>query len=268
MGDERAEIDPNEVDESSHLRPATVYEVIRKEGAGELRRPLKSLFWSGVAAGLSLSLSVYAQAFLLHRLPDTEWRPLVVGLGYPIGFLIVIFGRLQLFTENTITVILPLLAERTWDNFYQVVRLWSVVFATNLIGTFVSAALLVYLKLAGGEHLEAALEVSRSFAEKAPLEMFLLGILAGFFVAALVWTLPDAKGSEFWLIIAITYVMAIGEFAHVIVGSAEVFLLFLNGELSALQTAGAYILPAFIGNVVGGGGLFAILAYAQVSEEI
>ncbi len=262
------EIDPQEVEDGSHLRPTTVYEIVRQEGVGELKRPLKSLWWSGVAAGFALSTSLYAQAFLLHRLPSADWAPLVVALGYPIGFLIVIFGRLQLFTENTITVILPLLAERTWDNFYSVARLWSVVFAANLIGALLSAALVFYLGLAGTEPLEASLELSRHFAEKSPLDLFLLGILAGFFVAAIVWVLPDAKGSEFWLIFSITYVIAIGNFAHVIVGSAEIFLLLFNGEVSALQGAAAYILPAFAGNVLGGTGLFAMLAYAQVSEEL
>ena len=260
--------DAKEVDDASHLRPATVYEIVRQEGVGELKRPLKSLWWSGVAAGIALSTSLYAQAFLLQRVPDAEWRPLVVALGYPVGFVIVIFGRLQLFTENTITVILPLLAERTWGNLRCVARLWGVVFAANLAGTFVSAALVIYLDLMGSEQREAALELSRHFAEKQALEILLLGILAGFFVAALVWTLPDAKGSEFWLIFSMTYVIAIGDFAHVIVGSTEIFLLMFKGELTVLQAAGAYMLPAFVGNVLGGTGLFAMLAYAQVSEEL
>ncbi len=96
----------------------------------------------------------------------------------------------------------------------------------------------------------------------------LSGVLAGFFVAALVWTLPDAKGNEFLLIFGITYVIAIGDFAHVIVGAAEVFLLMFSGELPPLETLYAFVLPSFVGNVLGGTGLFAMLAYAQVSEEI
>ena len=262
------EIDPQEVEDAAHLRPATVYEIVRQEGEGELRRPVKSLWWSGVAAGVTLSTSLYAQAFLLYRLPDAEWRPLIVALGYPIGFLIVIFGRLQLFTENTITVILPLLADRTRKNLYCVARIWSVVFAANIVGTLLSAWLAVYREFAGTEQLQAALELSRHLAEKGPVDIMLSGVLAGFFVAALVWTLPDAKGNEFLLIFGITYVIAIGDFAHVIVGAAEVFLLMFSGELPLLETLYAFVLPSFVGNVLGGTGLFAMLAYAQVSEEI
>lgn len=264
----RTKTEQQEVDESSRLRATTVYETIRQEGSAELERPLNSLWWSGVAAGIALSTSLYTQAFLFQHLPDAGWRLLIVAFGYPVGFLIVIFGRLQLFTENTITVILPLLAERTWRNLSRVGRLWGVVFAANLVGTLVSAALAYYLHLVGAEQLAAALEISRHLAEKGPFEILMLGVLAGFLVAALVWTLPDAKGNEFWLIVAFTWVIGIGDFTHVIVGAAEVFLLVFNGELSAVQSVFAYILPAFVGNVLGGTGLFALIAYAQVSEEL
>lgn len=266
--DGRAKSEQQEVDESSRLRSTTVYETIRQEGSAELERPLNSLWWSGIAAGIALSTSLYTQAFLFQHLPDADWRLLIMAFGYPIGFLMVIFGRLQLFTENTITAILPLLAERTWRNLSRVGRLWSVVFAANLAGTLVSAGLAFYLHLVGVEQLAAALEISRHLAEKGPLEILMLGVLAGFLVAALVWTLPDAKGNEFWLIVAFTWVIGIGDFTHVIVGAAEVFLLVFNGELSAVQAAFAYILPAFVGNVLGGTGLFALIAYAQVSEEL
>ena len=132
----------------------------------------------------------------------------------------------------------------------------------------VSAALAYYLHLVGVEQLAAALEISRHLAEKGPFEILMLGVLAGFLVAALVWTLPDAKGNEFWLIVAFTWVIGIGEFTHVIVGAAEVFLLLFEGELSVVQAVAAYILPIFVGTVLGGTGLFALIASAQVSEEL
>src|SRR4051812_30179237 len=85
-----------------------VHEAVLAEGLEELERTSAALAWSGLAAGLSMGFSLAAEGLLRAHLPDTSWRPLVDRLGYSIGFLIVILGRQQLFTENTLTVILPL----------------------------------------------------------------------------------------------------------------------------------------------------------------
>ncbi|HSN73245.1 MAG TPA: formate/nitrite transporter family protein [Steroidobacteraceae bacterium] len=260
--------DREDVHEHMRLKAPVVYEVVRQGGVEELARPLRSLAWSGFAAGLAISTSVYAEAFLHAHLPDTQWRALVENFGYCTGFLIVILGRMQLFTENTITVVLPLLADWSRRTLLSVGRLWTVVLVANMAGTLVSALLVMYVGIIGDQYLAASLEVSRHFADKSPLEILQLGIPAGFLVAALVWVMPSAKGSEFWLVMTLTYVIAIGDLAHVIAGSTEIFLLVLAGELPALGAVWQFLLPAFAGNVIGGTGLFALIAYAQVRQEL
>jgi formate/nitrite transporter FocA (FNT family) len=89
-----------------------VYETIRREGEEELHRKVSSLWWSGLAAGLSMGFSFIAEGLLMAHLPDTPWRLLVSGAGYSVGFLIVVLGRQQLFTENTLTVFLPVLLDK------------------------------------------------------------------------------------------------------------------------------------------------------------
>ena len=269
----KAEVDL-EADEQKeiedHQRPAApvVYEIIRQQGVEELERPKSSLWWSGVAAGIAISTSVFCEAFLQSHLPDTAWRPLVENFGYCVGFVIVIMGGFQLFTEQTVTAVLPVLAKPTADNFLRTGRVWSIVFAANLVGTFFAAVLALVVGQVDPEQLEAALNVSRHFAEKEPLAIFLLGLPAGFFIAALVWILPTAKGNEFWLIILLTYMIALGDLAHVVAGSTEVFLLLLVGEESLIGGVFGIILPAFLGNVIGGTVLFSLIAYAQVKEEM
>ena len=110
-------------------RPPTpvIYEVVRRLGEEEMVRPAVSLWWSGVAAGLSISFSLLSQAILELRLPDTQWRPLISGLGYSVGFVMVVLARQQLFTENTITVVLPVIAELTVKNVLQLCRMWGIV---------------------------------------------------------------------------------------------------------------------------------------------
>ena len=130
------------VEERTALRAAVVHEAIREQGEAELRRPILALAWSGLAAGLSMGFSMISQGLLQSHLPDAPWRPLITNLGYSVGFLVVILGRQQLFTENTLTVILPLLARRRASTLVAVVRLWSIVLIANLVGALAIAWLI------------------------------------------------------------------------------------------------------------------------------
>jgi formate/nitrite transporter FocA (FNT family) len=257
-----------EVDERRSVRAPVLYEVKRQEGEEELRRPIVSLWWSGVAAGLAISASVYCEAFFHLHLPDQAWRPLIENLGYTVGFILVILGGFQLFTEQTVTAILPLLSNWTSDNFMRTARLWGVVLIANFVGAFAAAAFGVLSPATTPEQFAAFSEISRHFTEKSFLELLLLGVPAGFLIAALSWMLPNSEGSKFWVILVITYVIALGGFAHVVAGSVEVFILVIAGQISLATGFGAVLLPALIGNILGGTVLFSLIAYAQVQEEM
>ena len=112
------------VSEAAALSPKLIYEVIRRDGEEELARTKRSLLWSGIAAGMMISLSVLGEATFRTYLPDTPHRFLIENLGYSLGFIAVIMGRMQLFTENTITTVLPVMQARTWDSFGCMLRLW------------------------------------------------------------------------------------------------------------------------------------------------
>ncbi len=260
--------DQKAAQERVRLRPTVVYEIVRREGEEEMERPLASLWWSGIAAGLGITASVLAEGLLHHYLPDTPYRPILENFGYCLGFVLVIMGRLQLFTENTITVVLPLLAGFSLERLWTVARLWLVVFLANVVGTLVTAVVTVYAGTVHPEHMPALLEVSHHFAENSPLEALIYGIPAGFFIASIVWMLPSSEGSEFWVIVAFTYLIALGDFTHVVAGSAEVFLLQISGELGVVDGVFGLILPTFVGNIIGGTCLFAVLAYGQVQDEM
>src|SRR5215213_6229429 len=120
--------------EAQSLDAKTTYEVVRREGEQELARSTDGLFWSGLAAGLSMGFSFLAEGLLRAHLPDAPWRPLVAKLGYSVGFLIVIFGSQQLFTENTLTPMVPLLSKKSKATLRNVLRLWTAVFIANMIG--------------------------------------------------------------------------------------------------------------------------------------
>ncbi|MEI8275111.1 MAG: formate/nitrite transporter family protein [Hyphomicrobiales bacterium] len=256
------------VEEMSAPRTPVIYEVVRRLGDDEMARPITSLWWSGVAAGLSISFSLLAQAILQAHLPDTEWRPLVVGLGYCVGFLIVVLGNQQLFTESTITVVLPFLKDTSWRNFWRVCRLWTIVLAANMAGTFVAALFCTFTPVLKPEFLAGMVEVSRHLTEMSWPTMLLAGVSSGFIIAAMVWMIPTAETAKFAVIALMTYLIAIGGFTHIVTGSLEAYMLVFAGEWLWWQMIVQFMVPVLIGNIIGGTALFAVISYAQVMEEI
>jgi len=260
------------VGEYSRLTALTVFSIIRAEGEEELRRPASSLWWSGIAAGIGISTSVFAQAVLYGALEGHEHRWLLSSIGYAVGFVLVILSRLQLFTENTLSVVLPMLSAPSWGKLGLSARLWAIVLGANFIGTFLTAFFVITLTATGEGghegHVAAMLEVSRHAAQSSGLTALVKGIPAGFFIAALVWMLPSSKGFELWVVILFTTLIAAGGFTHVIAGSTEMFLLVVDGQIGVGDAFLGYLLPVFAGNVIGGTGLFAMLAYGQIHAEI
>lgn len=257
-----------DIEERSTPRSPVIYEIVRRHGEEEMARPTVSLWWSGVAAGLSISFSLLAQAILQMHLPDAAWRPLVTSLGYSVGFLMVSLGRQQLFTENTITVVLPVMADFSLLNLGKLGRMWSVVFAANLAGTLIAALFCTFTPAVGPELRLAMLEISRHAVSSGWVELFFRGITAGFLIAAMVWLIPSADTTQFHVVTLMTYLIAVGGFAHIVAGSVEAFLLVLHGELGLGAMIVNFTIPVLLGNIFGGTVLFAVLSHAQVMEEI
>jgi formate/nitrite transporter FocA (FNT family) len=252
----------------SNPSSAVVFEILRREGEGEMDRPAVSLWWSGFAAGISIAFSLVAEGVLRAHLPDSPWRPLVVHAGYPLGFLIVVLGRQQLFTENTITAVLPVAKAVSPQILVRMARLWVIVLAANLVGTLAAAAFCRFTPAIPPDVGKAMLEVAQEGMLSDPAQLFWRAIPAGFLVAGMVWLLPTAEAAQFHVIALMTYVISVCGFQHVIAGSFEAFLLMMNGQLTPLAATAGFVGPALIGNILGGTGLFALLAYGQVAKEI
>ena len=245
-----------------------VHEIVRRQGLEELERPIVSLLWSGFAAGVSIWLSLISEAALHLALPDTAWRPMLQSLGYSVGFLVVILGRLQLFTESTITSVIPLATDWSIANLGRTLRLWGAVFGANMLGTLAVALLLPRADIVAPAQLSAMIEISRDLLATGPWQAFTRGVPAGFILATIAWVLPNVKGQEIVLVTLLTWLVSLGHFSHVIAGSAEAWLLATSGQASYGFALGGFILPALLGNIIGGTGLFAVLAHAQVRSEL
>ncbi|WP_425051144.1 formate/nitrite transporter family protein [Psychromarinibacter sp. S121] len=262
------EADKIAVEEATPLAPRLIYEVIRRDGEEELERPKSSLIWSGLAAGSLISFSLIAEAILRSELRGFQGRYLIENLGYSFGFLVVIMGKMQLFTENTITTVLPILANPTKFKFRRTATLWSIVLAANVVGALAAALFFSLTSALPDQVLAAALEISEHAMSFDPLVAFARAIPAGILVAAIVWMLPQAEKSGFLLIFTFTWLIAAGDFTHIIVGSVEMWMVLLSGEITPGHALTHFFLPVLAGNVFGGTAIFAALAWGQVKEEL
>lgn len=256
-----------QVEDRGTPRAAVIHETIREEGEFELERTFSALAWSALAAGLSMGFSLVVEGLLRSHLPDTAWRPLVSKLGYCAGFLIVVLGRQQLFTENTLTVILPLLLRRDVKTLLSVLRLWAIVFLANLVGAFIFAYVISHTNIFMPEVKQAFQEIGREAMEGDWTTILLRGIFAGWLIALMVWLLPAAETARIWVIIIMTYFVALGGYAHIIAGSIEVFYAMFVGISDWSSYVTDWMLPTLLGNIVGGVSLVAILGHAQVVND-
>ena len=252
--------------EEESLDAATTHEVVRREADKELERAGSALAWSGLAAGLAMGFSLVAEGALRSMLPDADWRPLITKFGYPVGFLIVILGSQQLFTENTLEPVVPLLATPSREKFKKLLRLWGIVLLTNIIGTVLFALMMAKTSVFSEKLKGAFLAIGLEAIEPTPGTIFLKAIFAGMLVALLVWMLPAAKTAHIWVIVIMTWLIGVASLAHVIVGSVETSYLMWTGAASFGTYLGHFMLPALIGNIIGGVGLVALVNHMQVTS--
>lgn len=263
-----SEDEEQEVRKRSSLRAAVVFETVRREGETEVSRPALALAFSGLACGLSMGFSLIGSGILRAYTPDAPWRPLFINLGYTLGFLIVVLGRQQLFTENTLTAILPVLddPDKT-KKFMQMLRLWGIVLFTNLVGAAIFSYVVAHTATFAPEVKAAFLQIGLETLKPTFGEILWRGILAGWLIALMVWLLPAANPQRVWIILIITWLVGAAGLSHIIAGSVEALYAVAAGAWPWQQYVTNFLVPVFVGNCIGGVGLVAILNYGQVVPE-
>ncbi|HKV84088.1 MAG TPA: formate/nitrite transporter family protein [Ktedonobacterales bacterium] len=264
---ELSRLERKQVAERVPISAAVVHETVREEGERELARHPTALAFSGLAAGLSMGFSMVGEGLLLAHIPNVPWRPAIAALGYSLGFVIVVLGRQQLFTENTLTAMLPLLAHPDWKTFMRVARLWGIVLLANLLGAFIFATIVAHTPLFPPE-INAAFATIGHDSLRGDFGLVVLrGVFAGWLIALMIWLLPVAQNVRLHIIILLTYTVALGGFAHIIAGSVDVLYLVSTGAIGWGHALGGFIVPTLLGNILGGVALVAALNYAQVASE-
>jgi formate/nitrite transporter FocA (FNT family) len=245
-----------------------IHEIVREQGQEELNRSASALAWSGTAAGLSIGFSFVAQATLQSHLPDTPWRPLVSSFGYSLGFLIVILGRQQLFTETTLTALIPALTQRTVSTFVRTMRVWGIVLFFNLAATLVWGFVLSRHGVLPDDTVSAMVVISAKIFGANFWHTVLVAGAAGWIIGLMVWLLPAANASQPIIIILLTYTISVCEFPHVIAGSAEASFAAFSGHATVGDYFVKFLVPTLLGNTIGGTLLAALLNHAPVANDM
>jgi formate-nitrite transporter family protein len=193
---------------------------------------------------------------------------LISSFGYTIGFVFVILGRQQLFTESTLTAVLPVLTRRDGRTVIKMLRLWSIVFIGNLIGTTIFATLLQFKGAFGFEVNAALAEVARAPFSAGFGDTLVKAVFAGWLIALMVWLLPSARSARLLTILLVTYTVGVSGLTHVIASSAEAAYAVLTHAASLGAYFSVFLVPTLLGNVIGGIALVAIVNHAAIAPEI
>lgn len=267
--DEKLEGKKIEVDEDRlPSRAMAIHEHIRQDGEKEMERDAMALLWSAIAAGLSMGASLLAKGIFHVQLEGVPGGFLLENLGYTFGFIIVIMARQQLFTENTVTAVLPVMQNPTLGNFGLQMRLWSVVLLGNIIGTGVAAWAFEHMPIFDEETRDAFVKIGMDVMKNTPTEMFSNAIISGWLIATMVWMFPAAGAAKIVVIILMTWLIALGDTTHIVVGSVEILYLVFNGTLHWSDFFWPFALPTLAGNICGGTFIFALMSHAQIRNDM
>ncbi|MDO8234450.1 formate/nitrite transporter family protein [Citrobacter werkmanii] len=267
--DEKLEGKKIEVDEDRlPSRAMAIHEHIRQDGEKEMERDAMALLWSAIAAGLSMGASLLAKGIFHVQLEGVPGGFLLENLGYTFGFIIVIMARQQLFTENTVTAVLPVMQNPILGNFCLLMRLWGVVLLGNIIGTGIAAWAFEYMPIFDEETRDAFVKIGMDVMKNSPTEMFSNAIISGWLIATMVWMFPAAGAAKIVVIILMTWLIALGDTTHIVVGSVEILYLVFNGTLHWSDFLWPFALPTLAGNICGGTFIFALMSHAQIRNDM
>src|SRR3954465_1188933 len=246
--------------ESRRLTAHEIFESATENARSELKRPWLGLAFSGLAGGITLGLTGIAVASVRATLGDGGWQELVAYLIYPIGFIAVIIGRQQLFTENTLYPVVLVLDER--KHLLSTLRLWAVVFISNIAGALLFAALCTYTTALKPDIKTKLLEPGVRAGQGSFGHFFWSGVIGGWLIALVAWMVSASHWTIGQIVIVwmLTFLVGIGHFAHCIATSGEILAAVVGGS-APLSSYLHWLLFATLGNILGGIIIVSLLNY-------
>jgi formate/nitrite transporter FocA (FNT family) len=239
-------------------------------GQKELERPAWGLLISGLSAGLDVGWSLFLMGVMLTLVRDSLPHPVVeilVANMYAVGFLFVVLGRSELFTEHTTLAVLPVLGGRA--SVAQLLRLWALVYLSNLIGVSLFAAMTALVGPSLGVLSRPALgEIAHGVVAHGSWQMLASAILAGWLMGLLSWLVTASRDtiSQIFFVWLVTTAIGLSHLHHVIAGTAEVLAGLYAGQGITGADIGRFLLLVTLGNALGGIFFVALLKFGHATQ--
>jgi len=258
-----------EQEESAVVRRPTAHEIfdaVVENAREEVHRSASTLMFSGVAGGITLGLTGLAVACLRSILGPGSWQELVAYMMYPTGFIAVIIARQQLFTENTLYPVILVLDEHHY--LVRTLRLWGLVFVSNIIGAWFFALLAIWSGALRPEIASELIKLGTEAVKQNASHLFWSGVIGGWIIALVAWIVTASRFTigQVVMIWLLTFVVGIGRFAHCVATSSEILSAVTSGVVRPLAYL-QWLWPATLGNIVGGVVIVSMLNYGQVRAD-
>ncbi len=240
-----------------------VFQRIVADADHELTAGRRELFFSALAAGFAITIT-----FLVYAsMSAASATILAASLLYPLGFIYIIIGDYQLYTENTLPPVL-LTLERL-ASIPSLLRHWLIVLLGNFIGAALGAIALSYGDVFDPATTATAVDLAEKGMATDPWALFFKGLFAGLIVAGVVWIDFAARDTISRVIVVYLAFLAIplGGLFHVVVSFTEAVFLILESGAALWPTFGEFVFPVLLGNTIGGVVLVSVINYYQTSER-
>ena len=251
------------MEESKRRNAEQILEQVLENGREELARSTAGLLFSGFAGGISMGLTGLGVALAISYLGDGPIQEFFSIFFYPIGFIVVIIGRAQLFTENTLFPVVLALDER--GHVLKTLRLWAAVFVSNVAGAVFFGWLIMKTGALPHNFADAFAGLGLKAAAGHFTLIFAKAVIGGWLIALVAWMVSASHWTigQIAVIWMLTFIVGAGHFSHCIASSAEIFGAVLSGHLQ-FSNYFQWLLPATLGNIVGGVAIVSLLNYGQV----
>ncbi len=241
-----------------------IYQRVVVYGDYELTAGRRELIFSGLAGGFAIAITFLLYAELYGQ---TDGMPLVSAALYPLGFIYIILGGYQLYTENTLPPV-ALVLERL-ASVPLLLRVFVLVLVGNAVGAMLGAVVLAETGVFSDAAYEAAISLGETGVETAPLDLFFKAVFAGLIVAGVVWMdfAADSTTARLLLIYLAFLSIPVAGLYHVVVSFTELLFVVLAADVSLFDGLVTFILPVLLGNTLGGIVLVTVVNYYQTTAR-
>jgi formate/nitrite transporter FocA (FNT family) len=230
----------------------------------EISTGTRELFFSALAAGFAITLTFMLYASVTDA---TDGAPVMSAILYPLGFIYIILGDYQLYTENTLPPV-ALVLERL-ASIPALLTVWTIVLIGNLVGGTLGAFILASTGVFSPDVMATAVGIAESGVATSWWSLFFKAVFAGLIVAGVVWLDYAAQDTTSRLLMIYLAFLAIplGNLYHVVVSATETMFLVFRGDLALATGVFEFVLPVLLGNTISGILLVTVVNYFQAVER-